>query len=343
LRARKETQFDCPISGPVAWEAKDVFNPAAVVHEGKVYLMYRAEDLIGCHAGVSRIGLAVSEDGLHFERLTRPVLFPSRDPWFHIEWEGGCEDPRLARRDDGLRVCYYTAFDGSVARLCVASSKDLLNWQKHGPAFARGAYANAWSKSGAALVEARHGHLIAARVRGRYWMYWGESCIFCATSDDLISWTPVEHTEAVFREVKHLGGADYASRALATTTTLRAIAHTRLGRFDSLLCEPGPCAVLTNHGAVLIYNGSNAPGRDGDPSLPERGYSVGQLLLDAEDPTAVIGRLSQPCLRPELDWELRGQFGGGTTFSEGLVLHRGKWFLYYGAADSAVGVATAVA
>src|SRR5690606_22851981 len=50
--------FLCPILGrTIRWEEKDVFNPAAVVRDGKVHLLFRAEDKIGKHAGTSRIGL----------------------------------------------------------------------------------------------------------------------------------------------------------------------------------------------------------------------------------------------------------------------------------------------
>ena len=63
--------FFCPIRKQhVSWEEKDVFNPAAVVREGKVFLLYRAEDKIGKFAGTSRIGLATSDDGLHFTKRT---------------------------------------------------------------------------------------------------------------------------------------------------------------------------------------------------------------------------------------------------------------------------------
>jgi predicted GH43/DUF377 family glycosyl hydrolase len=51
--------------------------------------------------------------------------------------------------------------------------------------------------------------------------------------------------------------------------------------------------------------------------------------------------LDQPFFKPELAWEKTGQYAAGTTFSEGLVLFKGKWFLYYGCADTFVGVATA--
>src|SRR5688500_2151665 len=70
-------EFLCPVrKQKLKWEAKDVFNPAMVVKDGKVYMLYRAEDSIGKYAGTSRIGLAESTDGLHFKRYPAPVLFP---------------------------------------------------------------------------------------------------------------------------------------------------------------------------------------------------------------------------------------------------------------------------
>ncbi|MBU7578579.1 MAG: hypothetical protein KAF40_11000, partial [Flavihumibacter sp.] len=69
--------FPDPISNKqVQWEKKDVFNPAAVVRNGKIYLLFRAEDTIGRYNGTSRIGLAESEDGIHFIKRKEPVLFP---------------------------------------------------------------------------------------------------------------------------------------------------------------------------------------------------------------------------------------------------------------------------
>ncbi|MBO9659613.1 MAG: hypothetical protein J7527_12390, partial [Chitinophagaceae bacterium] len=104
--------FKDPILGKdVAWEAKDVFNPAAVVRDGKVYLLYRAEDTIGRFAGTSRIGLAYSEDGLHFNRNNDPVLFPANDAYKKYEWEGGCEDPRIVEDEKGTYYMTYTAYD----------------------------------------------------------------------------------------------------------------------------------------------------------------------------------------------------------------------------------------
>ena len=95
LESLASTAFYCPVrKDTVRWEEKDVFNPSAVVRDGKVYLLYRAEDTVGKHAGTSRLGLAVSEDGLHFMRMAEPVVYPDEDSMNRDEWEGCGEDPR---------------------------------------------------------------------------------------------------------------------------------------------------------------------------------------------------------------------------------------------------------
>src|SRR5258708_16738078 len=130
---RGENEFIGPIlRRRVKWDEKDVFNPAAVVRNGKIFLLFRAEDTIGKYAGTSRIGLAVSEDGLHFTKMTEPVLFPDNDQMRIYEWEGGIEDPRLVESEDSTYILTYTAYDGTLARLGLATSKDLLRWTKYG-------------------------------------------------------------------------------------------------------------------------------------------------------------------------------------------------------------------
>jgi predicted GH43/DUF377 family glycosyl hydrolase len=329
------TTFDCPMSGPVAWEAKDVFNPAAVVRDGKVCLLYRAEDTVGRYHGTSRIGLAASDDGLYFTRRATPVLYPARDAQQAIEWEGGCEDPRVVEREDGGYVLTYTAFDGNVARLCVATSDDLLHWRKHGPAFS-GASAAWWSKSGAIVCRREGERLLATRINGRYWMYWGESNLYVATSDDLITWAPVM-TELTMARRLVIDGASYGIETETVSPVPQAVLHPRPGRFDSALVEPGPPALLTERGIVLIYNSANAV-TGGDPALPLRSYSPGQVVFDPADPTAVIWRCQTPFLKADRPYEIAGQVNH-VVFVEGLVRFGGRWLLYYGTADSLIGVA----
>ena len=52
VRPNAEATFDGPLAGkPVAWEKTHTFNPAAVMRDGKVFLLYRAEDASGTIIG----------------------------------------------------------------------------------------------------------------------------------------------------------------------------------------------------------------------------------------------------------------------------------------------------
>jgi predicted GH43/DUF377 family glycosyl hydrolase len=310
--------FMCPIIGKVNWEAKDVFNPAAVVMHDTVFLLYRAEDKVGKYAGTSRIGLAWSIDGLHFTKRNEPVLYPANDSLKKYEWEGGCEDPRIVEDEQGFYYLTYTAYDGDKARLLVATSADLIHWSKHGPAFIdayNGKYVNVWSKSGSIICRYINGKAIAAKINGKYWMYWGDTNIFMATSDDLIHWTPVQTEDG----------------------KLKIAFGPRQGKFDSDLVEPGPPAMLTDSGIVLIYNSRNVPSK-GDTSLAEGTYTPSQILFDKNDPSKEIDRMDHYFMKPEQPYEINGQVNR-VCFVEGLINYKNHWFLYYGTADSKIAVA----
>jgi predicted GH43/DUF377 family glycosyl hydrolase len=326
--------FEDPIlHREIAWEEKDVFNPAAVVKDGKVWLLYRAQDRVGHPAGTSRIGLASSRDGLHFMRGEAPVLYPDNDAEKKWEWEGGCEDPRVVEDEKGTYYMTYTAFDGKLARLLIATSTDLRHWIKHGSVFAdayQGKYKNLWSKSGSIVSRYENGRVIATRVAGKYWMYWGDQNIWAATSDDLLKWTPVEMAAGEQPPIPLRGQALNMPR-------LKIVVPTRAKKFDSDLVESGPPAMLTDSGILLIYNGRNVPAI-GDTSLPEGTYAGGQVLMDRNDPTRVIHRLDHYFIRPQQPYEITGQVGQ-VCFLEGLANFQGKWFLYYGTADSKIAVA----
>jgi beta-1,2-mannosidase len=317
----------------IAWEEKDVFNPAAVVKDGKVYLLYRAQDRVGHPAGTSRIGLASSTDGLHFTRAGAPVLYPDNDGEKKWEWEGGCEDPRVVEDEKGVYYMTYTAYDGKQARLLIATSIDLRHWTKHGAVFAdayQGKYKDLWSKSGSIVSRYENGRVIATRVAGKYWMYWGDQNIWAATSDDLIKWTPVEMAAGEQPPIPLRGQA-------LNMPNLKIVVPTRTRHFDSDLVESGPPAMLSDSGILLIYNGRNIPSI-GDTSLPEGTYAGGQVLMDRNDPTKVIHRLEHYFIRPQAPYEITGQVGQ-VCFLEGLANLNGKWFLYYGTADSKIAVA----
>ncbi|HUA62674.1 MAG TPA: pesticidal protein Cry15Aa, partial [Verrucomicrobiae bacterium] len=188
-----------------------------------------------------------------------------------------------------------------------------------GPALGtEGKYGALSYKSAGIVTHLEGGRLMAARIGGKYWMYWGEGTVRLATSGDLIHWKPVENERG---------------------DPLAVLAR-RSGRFDSSFPESGPPPVLTARGIVVIYNGKNAA-NGGDPALGANAYAAGEALFAADDPAKLLERTDRPVFQPELPFEKTGQYAAGTTFAEGLVWFGNRWFLYYGCADSMVGVAMA--
>lgn len=317
------SKFLDPMSNKkVGWEAFYTFNPAATIKNGKIVVLYRSEDLTGDAIGTrtSRIGYAESSDGLHFKRSGKPVLFPGDDSQKEFEWPGGCEDPRVAVTENGTYVILYTQWNRKVPRLGVATSKDLIHWQKHGPIFRKfygGRFANEPNKSASIITKIKNDKQVIAKIGGKYWLYWGETHVFAATSTNLVDWKPLVDDKG----------------------ELKWLISPRKDYFDSDLTECGPPALMTSKGIILFYNGKNHPGEGGDKRFTGNSYCAGQVLFSLKDPTKAIARLDVPFLRPMEPFEKSGQYVNGTVFIEGMTYFKNKWYLYYGCADSRVGVA----
>lgn len=324
--------FTDPITkNTIKWEERNVLNPTAVVRDGKVYLMYRAQDL----QGTSRIGMAVSEDGLRFEKMDAPVFYPDEDDMKVYEWNyrksqedqtnvesciscyfDGAEDPRIVESPEGSYFMTYTAYDGKTARLAIASSPDLATWTKHGLVLSGDKYKDTWSKAGAIVSELKGDKVVAKKIKGKYWMYFGDTNLFMAYSDDLINWEVAENEES--------------GRPIS-------VLHPRMGKFDSRLVESGPYALAKEEGILLIYNASNAANFN-NPDLPKFTYAAGQALFDNDLPYKLIDRTDSYFIYPDKDYEKVGEVNE-VCFVEGLVFFKGRWLLYYGTADSKIAVA----
>ncbi|WP_114853991.1 glycoside hydrolase family 130 protein [Brachybacterium sp. YJGR34] len=286
-----------------SWESSNLYNPAALVVDDRVVLLYRAhaEDI------VSHIGLATSTDGYTFEREDAPILSPEHDYERY-----GCEDPRIAFIE-GTYYLTYTGWDREEAQLCLATSQDLRDWTKHGPLFdgfntfaaVREETKRNWSKAGV---------IVPQKIDGRWWMYFGEGAIYYATSDDLIHWTP--------------GGTDQEPIYIPTP-----------GTFDESLVEIGTSPVLTDTGLlVMLTNGAvRTVHEDGTVDVD---YRCGQIAIDPAEPTRILARLQEPWLRPQTFEDTHGLVSN-VTFVEGLVKFRGTWLAYYGQSDTTLAVAVA--
>lgn len=147
------------------WEALNVFNCGVVQHNGLFHMLYRAQGV----DYVSRIGYAVSGDGLRWNRLQQPVLVPhqGRDDY------RGVEDPRIIPLD-GTFYMTYTAYGANSYFPMIARSDNLIQWEDIGP-FER--------------AENKDHVLFPEKIGGRYVMlHRRPKHIWIAYSDDLIHW-----------------------------------------------------------------------------------------------------------------------------------------------------------
>jgi predicted GH43/DUF377 family glycosyl hydrolase len=149
------------------FEAAAVYNPCAAVLHGKVYLIYRAEQHYYSKY-ISSLCLAISSDGIHFEKYkNNPIIKPTRP-----EEKRGCEDPRIARIGQSFYLT-YTAYDGDVVGVALATSKDLIHWKKRG----------------IILKNHKSAQILEQSVSGEFLMLVGDSKILVARSRDLVNWT----------------------------------------------------------------------------------------------------------------------------------------------------------
>jgi beta-1,2-mannosidase len=286
---------DVPILSPQGkgWESAGTFNPAVVVRNGKFVMLYRAQDA----AGTSRLGYAESTDGIHFTRRADPVLSPETE----YEKDGGVEDPRLQKFGQTYYLT-YTGYNKKDAQLCLATSQDLIHWDRKGvilPAY-KGNWNKRWTKSGA---------IVPDKIDGKYWMYWlgttadNTDQMGLSYSTDLLHWTEATETPVLPR---------------------------RAGKFDSRVVEPGPPPILTDRGIMLIYNGAD----------DQLAYRTGIAVFDRKDPRKLLSRVDQPVFAPEKEWEKVGQVPN-VVFVEGMARRGSRWLFYYGGADKYAGVAEA--
>ena len=268
-----------PILQPTAgFELKSVYNPAVMVENGKFSMLYRAE---GEDTGAGAIGLAFSEDGINFERYANnPVIVGE------YEYEkGGVEDPRIVKFGDTYYLTYAGAGDRTAGNICLATSTDLINWDKKGEILQP--RSGAWNSH-----QIKAGAIVPEKINGQYVMYFqGEmepwkTRVGIAYSDDLIHW------HEPLRE---------------------PIMRPRAGYFDSKGTEPG-AAVVLEEGILLIYNGWNE----------ELVHKTGWVLFSKEKPTEILARCEEPILESTQDWEGHSLFTESIVEHQGTwYLHYG--------------------
>ncbi len=147
------------------WESAAIYNGTAVRKENKIYIFYRAEQNYYSEY-ISRIGLAVSNDGLRFKRIDKPIIFPER-----VYEKRGCEDPRICEIE-GKYYMTYVAYSGRKINIALAVSTDLIHWKK----------------KGLLMKNVKSGALLPKKINGKFVMYFGDTNIYTGYSKDLKKW-----------------------------------------------------------------------------------------------------------------------------------------------------------
>jgi predicted GH43/DUF377 family glycosyl hydrolase len=226
---------------------------------------------------------------------------PVLSPSAEYEKDGGVEDPRLVQFGDTYYLT-YTGYNKKDAQLCLAASSDLIHWDRKGVIIP--ANKGNWN-----VKWTKSGAIVPEKINGKYWMF------FLGTSADN----------------KDQGGLAYSTDLLHWTEgTKTPVLPVRPGHFDSRVAEPGPAPLLTPQGIVLIYNGA-------DDKLV---YRTGIAIFDRADPRKLLWRSAEPVFAPEKEWERVGQVPN-VVFVEGMVEQGDRYLIYYGGADTYVGVAEA--
>jgi predicted GH43/DUF377 family glycosyl hydrolase len=284
----------------LSWQARAVFNPAVLYEDGRVHLAYRAMS----EDNTSVIGFASSANGFKFEeQLPAPVNVPREDFEAKLVPGGnsGCEDPRLTRIDDTIYML-YTAFNGRSDPRVALTRISLDDF-----------LGRRWNWSRPILISPpnlsdKDAAIFPKKIKGKYAiLHRLGTSIWLDLVDDL-----------KFDGDKWLGGHIFMSPKDEMPDT------------DKLGISGPP--IETKYGWLLLYH---AVSRKTQPMT----YYVSAALLDLNDPSKVIARRKVPILEPETPYELFGQVNN-VVFPCGAAIIGKELFVYYGGADSVIGVAT---
>ena len=244
----------------------------------------------------SCIQLAISDDGRTFIPSASNPVMVSDSPFD----KNGCEDPRVVQ----FGGTYYMTYVGNVAggnalTQCLATSTDLIHWDKKGVVLS--APLDGWDKG---MVKAAV--IVLEKIDGKYIMYfigqqtpWRTS-LGMAVSDDLLHWTqPLDHP----------------------------IMTARPDHFDSVGVEPGAAPIMRPERILLIYNGWN----------DARVHKTGLALFSRDDPAKLLKRCEAPFIEPQFDYETKAR--KNVTFTEGVANFKGLWRFYYRSSDDTIGLA----
>ena len=312
------------------FENHGVFNPACIEADGKMHLLYRATS----KGNYSTIGYCRLQSPTQIaERNESPLIIP------HHKYESqGIEDPRVVKIEDTYFLT-YTAYDGSNALGALATSKDLKSFEKMGIITPQMTYkefqqcmecCEGISEKHLRFVKLfyeRGGHEAAHKL-----LIWDKDVVFFPKKINgkfaFLHRIYPDIQIAYFNNIKELGNGFWREHLfnIRNYTVLESKMP-----FEASYIGGGCPPIETKEGWLMIYHGV-------EDTHHGYVYHAGAALLDLNDPTKEIGRLSNPLFSPELEWEKQGVVNS-VVFPTGTILQDDTLYIYYGAADKRIGVA----
>jgi predicted GH43/DUF377 family glycosyl hydrolase len=311
------------------FENEGVLNPAAIRIDDQVHIYYRAVS----KGNYSSIGYCKLNGPLTVaERWEKPIIVPE------FEYEShGVEDPRIVKIDN-LYYLTYTAYDGTSALGALATSTDMIHFEKHGIIVPTISYAEFVT-----LVET------GGRVHENYYrdhkfynpnadpekiLLWDKNLVFFPRriNGNLV----FLHRIRPGIQIVSVKDLHELTKEFWTNYFINLQDHIVLepvyaheSRYTGSGCPP----IETEHGWLLIYHGAE----ETDKGLV---YSAcAAALFDINDPMKEIARLPYALFSPELKWELKGEVNN-VVFPTGTALFGDTLYIYYGAADERIACAS---
>jgi predicted GH43/DUF377 family glycosyl hydrolase len=307
------------------FENAGVLNPAIQKDGDSVHIFYRAVSK-GNH---STLGYARLDGPLHVaERWDIPFMAPELD--FETQ---GVEDARIVKLDD-LYYMSYTGYDGINARGALATSKDLKKFKRLGTIVPPITYSKFvhWAEKNGKVNEnyyRNHKFYYQEADPDKVIMLWDKNVVFFPRriNGNLVFLHRIRPGIQIVK-VKSLDELTKEFWKAYFPDFHNHIVMDPVYKHESDYIGSGCPPIETKDGWVLIYHGVEST---------EKGlvYSACAALLDLNDPSIELSRLSKPLFSPEYMWERRGEVNN-VVFPTGTALFGDRLFIYYGAADERI-------
>lgn len=306
------------------FENKGVLNPAAIKKNGLIHFFYRAIS----KKDVSSIGYCQIKDEKIIYRSKTPVIFPE----FDYEKQG-VEDPRITFLD-GTYYLLYTAFDGKNAVIAMATSQDLVNFQKHGPISPMISYdlAEDYFRNSVTNEKYTSFEQIYKRDKGRNVLLWEKDAFIFPKKINgqfaLVHRVLPGIQICYFDDFKELTKDFWIEHFKNFKKYLLLDSQFN---FENAYIGGGCPPIETKFGWLLIYHAVEETLEKG------RVYHAAAALLDLKNPQKIISRLPFPLFSPQKDWEKHGIINN-VVFPTGAIVDKNKLSIFYGAADQKIGL-----